>query len=58
MSFAPKLSTTLILFTVVVVLLPVETFAFGAGDIPDFSYLQGHLIVIVHVQRLMLACCR
>lgn len=44
MSYAAKLSTTLLLFTVLVVLLPIETFAFGAGDIPDFSYLNGSSI--------------
>ncbi|KAG6851362.1 hypothetical protein H0H93_005760 [Arthromyces matolae] len=32
--------STLIFLTVVFVLLPIETRAFGAGDIPDFSYLN------------------
>ncbi|PPQ63835.1 hypothetical protein CVT24_009785 [Panaeolus cyanescens] len=36
-SFIPN---TLLLFTVLVVLLPVQTYAFGAGDIPDFAYLN------------------
>ncbi|KAF8079060.1 Het-C-domain-containing protein [Lyophyllum atratum] len=40
MAFTPNLSTTLLLLTVIVVLLPVETYAFGAGDIPDFAYLN------------------
>lgn len=40
MSFASRLSTTLFLFIVVIALLPVETYAFGAGNIPDFSYLH------------------
>ncbi|RDB28776.1 hypothetical protein Hypma_015984 [Hypsizygus marmoreus] len=40
MSFTPNLSTTLLLLTVIVVLLPIETYAFGAGDIPDFAYLN------------------
>ena len=39
-----KLSTTLLLFTVLLVLLPTETYAFGAGEIPDFAYLDGTLI--------------
>ena len=39
-----KLSTTLLLFTVLLVLLPTETYAFGAGEIPDFAYLHGTLI--------------
>ena len=43
MAFTPNLSTTLLFFTVIVVLLPVETYAFGAGDIPDFAYLNGYL---------------
>ncbi|KAK7058606.1 hypothetical protein VNI00_002242 [Paramarasmius palmivorus] len=33
-------TTTLLLLTVVLVLLPTETYAFGAGDIPDFAYLS------------------
>jgi hypothetical protein len=53
MSFAPKLSTTLLLFTVIIVLLPVQTYAFGAGDIPDFSYLNGDLVAIVYELRLI-----
>ncbi|KAG6878317.1 hypothetical protein C0993_008914 [Termitomyces sp. T159_Od127] len=40
MAFTPNMSSTLLLLTIVVVLLPVETYAFGAGDIPDFSYLN------------------
>lgn len=36
-----NLSTTLLLLTVVLVLLPAETYAFGAGEIPDFAYLHG-----------------
>ncbi|CDO73164.1 hypothetical protein BN946_scf185007.g219 [Trametes cinnabarina] len=34
-------TTTLLVLTVVLVLLPTETYAFGAGDIPDFAYLNG-----------------
>ncbi|KAI0652327.1 heterokaryon incompatibility protein Het-C-domain-containing protein [Trametes meyenii] len=34
-------TTTLLVLTVVLVLLPSETYAFGAGDIPDFAYLNG-----------------
>ncbi|CAL1694230.1 unnamed protein product [Somion occarium] len=34
-------TTTLLILTVLVVLLPTETYAFGAGDIPDFAYLNG-----------------
>uniref|UniRef100_A0A8H7XZN1 Heterokaryon incompatibility Het-C n=1 Tax=Psilocybe cubensis TaxID=181762 RepID=A0A8H7XZN1_PSICU len=37
---APNLTNTLLLITFLVVLLPVETYAFGAGDIPDFAYLN------------------
>ena len=55
MSFGPKLSTTLLIFTVIVVLLPVKTYAFGAGDIPDFSYLHGHPIVVIYIHRLTLS---
>ncbi|KAG6911350.1 hypothetical protein DXG01_001021 [Tephrocybe rancida] len=40
MAFTPNLSNTLLLLTIIVVLLPVETYAFGAGDIPDFAYLN------------------
>ncbi|KAA1471379.1 Het-C-domain-containing protein [Dentipellis sp. KUC8613] len=36
----PSLTTNLLLLTIVLVLLPPETYAFGAGDIPDFSYLN------------------
>ncbi|KAL4251519.1 von Willebrand factor A domain-containing protein 7 [Abortiporus biennis] len=35
-----SLTTTLLIITVLVVLLPTETYAFGAGDIPDFAYLN------------------
>jgi hypothetical protein len=38
-----NLTTTLLLITIVLVLLPTEAAAFGAGDIPDFSYLNGLL---------------
>ncbi|KAH9858257.1 heterokaryon incompatibility protein Het-C-domain-containing protein [Lenzites betulinus] len=34
-------TTTLLVLTVILVLLPSETYAFGAGDIPDFAYLNG-----------------
>ncbi|KAI0718880.1 heterokaryon incompatibility protein Het-C-domain-containing protein [Cerioporus squamosus] len=34
-------TTTLLVLTVLLVLLPSETYAFGAGDIPDFAYLNG-----------------
>ena len=36
-----NLTTTLLILTVLLVLLPAETYAFGAGDIPDFAYLNG-----------------
>ncbi|TFK77526.1 Het-C-domain-containing protein [Pluteus cervinus] len=36
----PKLSTYLLVLTVLVVLTPTNTYAFGAGDIPDFAYLN------------------
>jgi hypothetical protein len=35
------MSTTLLILAVIVILLPTETYAFGAGDIPDFGYLNG-----------------
>ncbi|PPQ91780.1 hypothetical protein CVT25_000425 [Psilocybe cyanescens] len=37
---APSLTSTFLLIVILVVLLPVETYAFGAGDIPDFAYLN------------------
>lgn len=33
--------TTLLILTLILVLLPTETYAFGAGDIPDFAFLNG-----------------
>jgi hypothetical protein len=36
----PAIVTTFLVLTVILVLLP-EVAAFGAGDIPDFSYLEG-----------------
>lgn len=44
-----SLSTYLLILTVIVVLLPTETYAFGAGDIPDFAYLNGK--ISIHQQR-------
>lgn len=41
MSFVPNLINKILILTVLLVLLPVETLAFGAGDIPDFAYLNG-----------------
>jgi len=41
MALTTSLTNTFLLLTVLVVLLPVETYAFGAGDIPDFAYLNG-----------------
>ena len=37
----PTIVTTFLVLTVILVLLPSEVAAFGAGDIPDFSYLEG-----------------
>lgn len=34
-------TATLLVVTVLLVLLPTETYAFGAGEIPDFAYLNG-----------------
>ncbi|PIL31522.1 hypothetical protein GSI_06224 [Ganoderma sinense ZZ0214-1] len=34
-------ATTFLILTVLLVLLPSHTYAFGAGDIPDFAYLNG-----------------
>jgi hypothetical protein len=42
----PSLTTTLLILTVLVVLLPSEAYAFGAGDIPDFAYLNGTMALI------------
>ncbi|KAF8665446.1 hypothetical protein AX16_000464 [Volvariella volvacea WC 439] len=36
----PKATTLILVLTVLLVLLPAETYAFGAGDIPEFSYLH------------------
>jgi hypothetical protein len=41
MALTSNLTNTFFLLTILVVLLPVETYAFGAGDIPDFAYLNG-----------------
>jgi len=41
MALTAALTNTFFLLTILVVLLPVETYAFGAGDIPDFAYLNG-----------------
>ncbi|KAI0800815.1 heterokaryon incompatibility protein Het-C-domain-containing protein [Fomes fomentarius] len=35
------LASTFLVLTLLLVLLPSETYAFGAGDIPDFAYLNG-----------------
>ncbi|KAF8167442.1 heterokaryon incompatibility protein Het-C-domain-containing protein [Crassisporium funariophilum] len=40
MAFSPSLTNAFLLLTVLVILLPAETYAFGAGDIPDFAYLN------------------
>lgn len=37
----PNITTSLLILTVLLVLLPPEAYAFGAGDIPDFAYLNG-----------------
>lgn len=39
MSFAQNFASK-ILFLTVILLLPVKVFGFGAGDIPDFAYLN------------------
>ncbi|KAJ7492177.1 Het-C-domain-containing protein [Mycena latifolia] len=39
-SGSPNFATTLLLITVVLVLLPETVHAFGAGDIPDFAFLN------------------
>jgi hypothetical protein len=42
MSFTTSgLPLTLTVTFIVLVLLPTQTYAFGAGEIPDFSYLSG-----------------
>jgi hypothetical protein len=41
MSFVPNLIDKILILTVLLILLPAETLAFGAGDIPDFAYLNG-----------------
>ncbi|KDR85638.1 hypothetical protein GALMADRAFT_218734 [Galerina marginata CBS 339.88] len=40
MAFSPSLTNSFFLLALLVVLLPVQTCAFGAGDIPDFAYLN------------------
>ena len=42
----PAIVTTFLVLTVILVLLPPEVAAFGAGDIPDFSYLEGRRSLI------------
>lgn len=41
MTYSFPLNNALLVLTIVVVLLPAQTYAFGAGDIPDFAYLNG-----------------
>ncbi|KAJ6623117.1 heterokaryon incompatibility protein Het-C-domain-containing protein [Mycena sp. CBHHK59/15] len=41
MAVSPKFTTTLLILTLVLVLLPQTAHAFGAGDIPDFAFLNG-----------------
>lgn len=38
MGFTPNLP---LLLVVILALLPTQAYAFGAGDIPDFAYLNG-----------------
>jgi hypothetical protein len=38
---SPNFTTTLLILTLVLVLLPETVHAFGAGDIPDFAFLNG-----------------
>ncbi|KAF9039899.1 heterokaryon incompatibility Het-C [Panaeolus papilionaceus] len=40
MTYSFPLNNALLVLTIVVVLLPAQTYAFGAGDIPDFAYLN------------------
>ncbi|KAJ6541906.1 heterokaryon incompatibility protein Het-C-domain-containing protein [Mycena capillaripes] len=40
MTGSPNFTTTLLLLTLVLVLLPETVHAFGAGDIPDFAFLN------------------
>ena len=42
-SAAQNLASKLLILTVIL-LLPVKVSAFGAGDIPDFAYLNGSLL--------------
>ncbi|KAF5374984.1 hypothetical protein D9758_000521 [Tetrapyrgos nigripes] len=51
-----NLSTTLFLITVVLVCLPAETYAFGAGDIPDFSYLQDKAFRHGDIENILSEC--
>ncbi|KAJ7103095.1 Het-C-domain-containing protein [Mycena belliarum] len=37
---SPNFAATLLLITIVLVLLPETVYAFGAGDIPDFAFLN------------------
>jgi hypothetical protein len=41
MASSKNFTTTLLLLTVILVLLPDTVYAFGAGDIPDFAFLNG-----------------
>lgn len=40
--------TTLFLVLTVLVVLAPSVHAFGAGDIPDFAYLEGELVARVY----------
>lgn len=37
-------AASLLICTVLLVLLPTGTYAFGAGEIPDFAFLNGTYI--------------
>lgn len=49
----PTISTNfLLVLTVLLVLSPSTTYAFGAGDIPDFAYLNGETLWLPTPQSL------
>lgn len=41
MGALPLANTVLLALFIILVLAPTKAHAFGAGDIPDFAYLQG-----------------
>lgn len=45
------LTTLLLVLTVILVLSPTGSYAFGAGDIPDFAYLNGGALLLTKARE-------